>query len=136
MKQLVFLLFICVGIGCVSSKKIKNNSGTLNGTWHPIKQEIGGNLLPSIAFAKQVLVISDSTYTFTAESVDKGALFYGRSKMDIYGRDGVNKGKHLTAIYKMENDLLTICYNLLGDSYPSKFEAKSKSTLFLVVFRK
>ena len=29
--------------------------------------------------------------------------------MDIYGREGVNAGKHFTAIYKMESDQLTIC---------------------------
>ena len=56
--------------------------------------------------------------------------------MDIYGKQGVNAGKHFTAIYKLENELLTICYNLRGDSYPAAFETKGKPTLFLSVFKK
>ncbi len=56
--------------------------------------------------------------------------------MDIYGKEGVNAGKHFTAIYKYDNEQLTICYNLSGDSYPKTFETKSKSRLFLSVFKK
>jgi hypothetical protein len=35
-----------------------------------IKQEMGGTLLPKAAFENQKLIISDSTYTFIAESID------------------------------------------------------------------
>ena len=72
----------------------------------------------------------------TAESVDKGILKYKGGQMDIYGKEGVNAGKHFTAIYKMENERLTICYNLKGDVYPSNFETKSAPTFFLSVFKK
>ncbi len=108
----------------------------LNGTWVPVQQELAGKQLPAAAFEKQKLVISNNAYTFTAESVDKGELKYGDGKMDIYGKEGVNTGKHFTAIYKLEQGQLTICYNLAGDSYPGTFESKSKPTLFLSVFRK
>ena len=80
--------------------------------------------------------MSDSTYTVIAESVDKGVMRRTDDKMDIYGREGVNAGKHFTAIYKYDNDQLTICYNLLGNSYPETFETKSRPTLFLSVFTK
>ena len=109
-------------------------SDKLDGTWSPVQQEIGGKPLPKTVFEKQKLVISDSSYTLTAESVDKGVLKYANGKMDIYGREGVNAGKHFTAIYKFENGQLTICYNLAGDSYPDAFETKSKPVLFLSVF--
>lgn len=56
--------------------------------------------------------------------------------MDIYGKEGVNTGKHFAAIYKLNNEKLTICYNLNGDSYPSDFETKSRPALFLSVFKK
>ena len=143
MKQLAILLFICLSIGCATTKNTKTNSSALNGTWIPVKQEIGGKELPTVAFAKQKLIISDSAYTFSAESVDKGIVKYSGDKMDIYGKEGVNAGKHFTAIYKYENlpaggagGQLTICYNLMGDSYPEAFETKSKPVLFLSVFKK
>ena len=79
----------------------------------------------------------------SAESADKGEVTYNNGKMDIYGKEGVNAGKHFTAIYKYENlpaggagGQLTICYNLMGDSYPEAFETKSKPVLFLSVFKK
>lgn len=136
MKQLSILFIICLVIGCTGTKNAASKPNKLNGSWVPVKQEIGGSVLPNIAFAKQRLVINDSTYTLTAESVDKGIVKYTGTKMDIYGRDGVNKGRHFTAIYKYENEELTICYNLAGDSYPETFETKGKRLFFLCIFKK
>jgi hypothetical protein len=107
-----------------------------------VKEEIGGNSLPPTAFATQKLIINDTSYTFTAESVDKGVLKYDNGKMDIYGKEGVNSGKHFTAIYKFEPDSsrkgeeLTICYNLSGNGYPETFDTKGQQTFFPSVFRK
>ena len=112
------------------------NSNMLNGTWTPVKQEMGGKELPVIAFQKQQLIIDDTTYVFSAESVDKGTLKYNNGQMDIYGKEGVNTGKHFMALYKLDNGQLAICYNLKGDSYPAGFETKSKPSLFLSVFKK
>ena len=111
-------------------------SNRLNGTWAPVKLEIDGNALPAATFEKQKLIISDTLYTYIAESVDKGSLKYDNGKMDIYGKDGVNAGKHFTAIYKFENDQLVICYNLAGDNYPVAFETKGMPTYFLATFKK
>ena len=97
---------------------------------------MAGKALQKDDFANQKLMISDSNYTFTAESVDKGVLKYGDGKMDIYGREGVNMGRHFTALYKYENEELTICYNMGGDSYPEGFETKGKRLFFLSVFKK
>jgi uncharacterized protein (TIGR03067 family) len=108
----------------------------MNGTWVPTKQEIGGTDLPAAAFEKQKLIISDSTYTVIAENTDKGTVKYKDDKMDIYGKDGPNAGKHFTAIYKFENDQLTICYDLSGSAYPENFETKGKPMYFLAVFKK
>ena len=107
--------------------------------WHVDPRQTGdhGKELPKVVYEKQKLVIVDSNYVFSAESVDKGVVKYrDGDKMDIYGKEGVNTGKHFTAIYKFENEQLTICYNLAGDSYPDGFETKSKPTLFLSVFTK
>ena len=106
----------------------------LDGAWKPVYQEINGMILPEQSFKSQLLTISDSTYTLVAESVDKGVLRYSAAKMDIYGREGVNKGKHFTCIYKLEGDKLTICYNLRGDKYPDDFVTKGLQMYFLSVF--
>jgi uncharacterized protein (TIGR03067 family) len=134
--SLLILCIACASIKTAGSGSNRMKSSGLNGTWLPVKEEIGGTSLPAAAFQSQKLIIKDSTYTFTAESIDKGVVKYKGDKMDIYGKEGVNTGKHFTAIYKYENDELTICYNLLGDSYPEAFDTKGKGSFFLSVFKK
>ena len=92
--------------------------------------------MPTSALENQTLILNGSTYTFIAESVDEGDIKYNDGKMDIWGREGVNTGKHFMAIYKLENGQLTICYNLTGDSYPEKYETKGKPMYFLSEFKK
>jgi uncharacterized protein (TIGR03067 family) len=132
--KLIPLLILC--ISCTGAKIATMTTGDLNGSWVPIRQEIGGVLLPKTVYENQKLIIMDSTYTVIAESIDKGIVKYKEDKMDIYGKDGVNAGKHFTAIYKLENEHLTVCYNLSGDSYPETFGTKGKSMYFLSVFKK
>lgn len=136
MRSLLLMLVLFAVAGCSGSKKATVKQALLNGTWIPVKQEMGGSALPVTAFQNQRLTINDSTYTVVAESVDKGVLAYGDGKMDIDGREGVNAGRHIKAIYQYTNGLLTICYNLRGDSYPEAFETKNRRLFFLSVFRK
>ena len=136
MRYITFISLFVFTFGCSGPQKTVSEQHQLNGTWVPVKQEIGGKILPFAAFEKQQLIILDSAYTFTAESVDKGIVKYTADKMDIYGKEGVNKGKHFTALYKLENDHLTICYNLMGNGYPETFETKAKPMYFLSVFKK
>ena len=134
MRAITFISLVFI-LCCASSIKAAAQNNKLNGTWVPVKQEMAGKELPKVVYEKQKLVMVDSSYILTAESVDKGAVKYDdHDKMDIYGKEGVNTGKHFTAIYKFENDQLTVCYNLAGDSYPEAFETKSKPTLFLSIF--
>lgn len=136
MRLLTTISVLIFGLGCAGTRNTTSKPNQLNGSWVPVKQEIGGTSLPNTAFATQRLMINDSNYTVIAESVDKGIIQYAGNKMDIYGKDGVNKGKHFTAIYKYENEQLSICYNLTGDSYPETFDTKGKRLFFLSVFQK
>ncbi len=131
------LTFISLFVFCLCcSITTRAQSNTLNGTWIPVKLEINGSPLPPVSFEKQKLILNDTTYTFIAESVDKGIVKYKDGKMDIYGKDGVNAGKHFTTIYKFENGQLVVCYNLAGGRYPEAFETKDKPTYFLATFKK
>lgn len=136
MRSITFIFLTLLGLSCARTNHITIELNKYNGTWIPIKQEMGGTLLSNSAFENQKLIINDSSYTVIAESVDKGIVKYKDNKMDIYGKDGANADKHFTAICKYDNEQLTICYNLSGDSYPEAFETKSKPTLFLSVFRR
>lgn len=136
MRSINFYLLFVLFLICSSSVTATAQSNQLNGNWKPVKLEIDGSALPPASFENQKLIIVDSNYTFIAESIDKGIARYKDGKMDIYGKDGVNNGKHFTAIYKFDNELLLICYNLSGDKYPESFETKGKPTYFLATFKK
>jgi len=136
MKFLVFLLLPVFFISCNSSKKTQAVAEDLNGEWIPVQQELGGNKLPHAYYEHQKLTLQDNKYTLVAESVDKGEVKYSNGKMDIYGKEGVNAGKHFPAIYKYENGMLTVCYNLAGNSYPIAFETRPNTLLFLSVFKR
>ena len=138
MRQLTILLLICLaGCSTTTTTNTKMNSDVLNGIWIPVKQEMNGNELPKTAFENQKLTISDSTYTLITDTIDKGIIKYkDDNKTDIYSKEGANAGKHFTAIYKFENEQLTVCYNFSGDLYPVTFDTKNKPTYFLSVFKK
>ena len=136
MRSLKYILLLAAVTGLAGSKYITMKPEDLNGRWIPVKQEFGGKELPKSVFESQELIINDSTYIFTAESIDKGILKFTENKIDIYGKEGVNIGKHFTAIYKYENEELTICYNLAGNGYPESFDIKNKPMHFLSVFKR
>lgn len=71
-----------------------------------------------------------------AESVDKGTYKVAGNKMDIFGKEGPNAGKHLKAIFKLENNQLTICYDLEGKDYPTSFDTKNHPLYFMAVFER
>lgn len=136
MRSLLVAIIVLLAIACAVSKNSSMKENKLTGTWVPVHQELAGTPIPVGAFANQKLIISDSNYTFIAENTDKGVVQYAGNKLDIYGKEGPNVGKHYTAIYKFENGVLTICYNLSGTGYPEGFDTKGKPMYFLSVFKK
>lgn len=136
MRSLQFVGLLILLLGCNPTKNTGNTISNLNGTWIPVQQEFGGKSMPKESFEKQNLTLKGSTYIFMAESLDKGVVKYNAGKMDIYGKLGVNEGKHFTAIYKYENEKLTICYNLAGNSYPEAYDTKGKPLFFISVYVK
>ena len=136
MKSLIVLFMVYFIFGCSSSQESASNSGDLNGGWLPIKQEMGGKEMPIESFEAERLAIVGKSFLFVAESADEGTVTYSNGKMDIYVEVGVNAGRHFMAIYKLEQNLLTICYDLKGGDYPASFDTSTNPNLFLSVFRK
>lgn len=135
MKNYLLLVIVALLFSCASTRE-NNTAKSITGTWIPVKQQMGGKDLPEKFYTKQQLVLHDSIYVLTAESIDQGIVHYNGNKMDIYGKAGVNSGKHFTAIYKIENNQLTICYNLMGDKYPQDFNSSVSPMYFLSVFKR
>lgn len=136
MRILNLFILLAFASACNSTKISQMNSYELDGVWIPTKQEMNGKEIPATVYNNHKLTMNDSAYIFGIAQEDKGVVTYSKGKMDIYGKEGVNKGKHYTAIYKLEGEQLTICYDLSGNGYPEAFETMSKPTLFLSVYKK
>lgn len=108
----------------------------LNGTWYTVYQEFEGRALPIPEFEGQKLLLQDSTYTLISGKVDEGIIKANGNHLDIYGTDGLNKGRHYVAIYKINNSKLTICYNLGGNAYPADFKTAGHPHHFLAIFER
>lgn len=136
MRLILISLVLCLTIGCASHKPSKINTASLNGTWIPVKQEMGGTILPVSIYENQKLILKDNKYTVIAESTDEGTVSFNGNKLDVLGVKGPNAGKHIKAICDLQDGLLIVCYNLAGDKYPESFETAGKPTYFMSVFRK
>ena len=133
------MLSLSIAVACTApknSQKMNQSQNPLAGTWAPVQQELGGNKLPAAVYEHQTMILKDSEYTVMAESADKGTVKYDGNKIDIYGKEGPNAGKHFNAIYKYDGATLTICYNLKGDGYPEGFSTVGKPLYFLSIFRR
>jgi uncharacterized protein (TIGR03067 family) len=136
MKVIPFLLFFLLIVSCSSTEETTTNSGELNGGWLPIKQEIGGQEVRSSTFENQRLAIVDKTFIILGARADQGSVRYDDGKMDIHIEFGTDAGKDYKAIYKFEKNLLTICYDLSGRTYPESFEIANNPNLILSVYRR
>ena len=82
MKQLLVLLYIGLCVGCASTKTIQSNY--LNGVWIPIKQEMGGNELPSIAFPVLEPELFGHKYSVNLNRTDLEYLKLQTAQMPAY----------------------------------------------------
>lgn len=113
----------------------------LQGTWLPATAELAGLPVPEEYRKSMKLTIKDDRYlVMAANQKDEGTCKVDSGKspktMEINGSQGPNKGKTIPAIYKIDGDSLTICYNLGGKDHPTEFKTKAGTKLFLVEYKR
>lgn len=128
-------------ISVAQARDDKTDSQALQGSWAVASAEMAGNAFPEQLIKTMSLTMKEGRYTvMVGQAKDEGTAKINSSKspktMEITGTDGPNKGKTLLAIYKIDGDSLTICYDLSGKEYPSEFKTKPDTRLFLVEYKK
>lgn len=113
----------------------------LNGIWHPVSTKLSGAEFEASALQSMELTIKDDDFTTEVGSqTEKGKLKInpGTSPMslDIVSTEGPNVGKVIQAIFRLSDDLLTICYSLQKGVRPVDFTSTSENKYFLVVYKK
>ena len=141
MKKLFILLISIsslVAIGAEDSSEVK----ALQGTWEPVKAELGGQPMPDAVLKKITLKMNKNEYdvTITGEQPDHGTWTVDTSAkpkgMSITGVKGPNAGKSFPAIYEMTADTLRICYDLSGAKRPTEFKSSAGTKLYLVTYKR
>jgi uncharacterized protein (TIGR03067 family) len=138
----ILMLSIATAVG--NDKKaddaIAADLKALVGKWKIEKAEIGGK--ESLALFKELKfeITEGGKYALELGVKDEGTFTVDPGKspkeMDIKGEAGPNKGKTIKAIYKIDGDTMTICYELGGGDRPTKFETKPDTKLFLAVYKR
>jgi len=119
----------------------KADTQALQGSWSVASAELAGKPFPEQIVKNMSLTMKDGRYSvMVGQTKDEGTAKLDSSKtpktMEITGTDGPNKGKTFLAIYKLNGDSLSICYDLSGKTYPTEFKTKPDTMLFLVEYKR
>ena len=142
MKWMLLPAALTAGLFVADAKDdaVKKDVDAMQGKWQIVSLERDGK---SVEVGKDaVRVIKDNTYTvtprpgttiegmFTIDPTAKPKTFDGTATT------GDNKGKTVLGIYKIEDDMLTLCWALPGKDRPTEFKSAEGSGVFLAVHKK
>lgn len=112
----------------------------LAGTWKPTAADLGGNKIDAMVLEKATFVVEGENYSVSVNDfMEKGTFKLDPKKepkaLDFFPTQGNNNGKTFLCVYKIDGDVLTICYSLDTTTRPENFEPLS-NTLLLVKYER
>ena len=112
----------------------------LEGTWLGTSWKRGDGEVPKGKVATE-LVITKDAYEFPTginRISKKGTLKIDSAKntIDFMPEDGFAKGKTLLGIYKVEGDILTLCFTSASLPRPKEFKTADRNTVLATYERK
>jgi uncharacterized protein (TIGR03067 family) len=131
-KSSLLLLAALFLFGCQSMPK---KTSAIEGEWAFASATLGGKDLPLAVFGNSHLNLVAGHYEFQKDVGDYVILpGSDPAATDVVGRQGPNAGKTIPAIYRLDGDSLTICYDLSSKARPSAFQSDTGSQIFLVKY--
>ena len=139
------ILFICLAFATLLSAVAADgpdDSKALQGTWIPVKGELGGQPMADVILKTITLKLTKGDYevTVTGAGTDAGTWAVDSAAqpkgMTIKGVQGPNAGKTFPAIYELKTDTLRICYDLSGAKRPAEFKTTAGTKLYLVTYNR
>ncbi len=116
------------------------DSEAIQGTWRPLKAELGGEAAPELVLRRQVFALCDGRYTlhFDRKVVEAGDYEFtpgGELKALVFrSTQGIHAGRTLPCIYQLAGDRLRVCWGLDG-TRPDAFTARSPER-YLVIYKR
>ncbi len=113
----------------------------LDGTWVPIAANVSGQALVVAELRVARFVLDHGGYQIidrTDHVVDRGDYHVNDAvspqTMDIVGVQGPYAGRVMHAIYELDGDHLTVCYDLESATRPQTMEADEDQLLLSITY--
>ncbi len=113
------------------------------GVWQLRRAELAGKPVPTTPGNEFELKVSGNRYSVSSPSgfQDRGRIeLFGDElsgqarRMDVIGDVGPNKGRRISALYRIVGRDLEIIYDLSGDNRPLDFVSRDGTKLYLVLY--
>jgi len=138
--------FFCLCIAVVTALAAlaadkADDQKSLQGTWLPVKAELGGHPMPAAVLKTISLKMTGNDYHVVADNnPDDGTWSIDSAtspkSMTVIGVQGPNAGKTFPCIYELNtNGNLRICYDLSGAKRPAEFKTAVGTKFYLVTYR-
>src|SRR5262249_2236517 len=115
----------------------------LEGAWVPVAVSVAGQSLEPAELRVRYLLIEGDGYRIIDRSnrvVDSGhyTLKAGLdpAAIDIVGESGPNAGKTLCAVYELDGDELTLCYDVEGGERPVSLAPRRDRPQLLITYER
>ena len=115
----------------------------LEGAWVPVAASVAGQELMVGELRVKYLVFESGGYSIidrTNHVVDSGEYLINEAvrppTMDIVGRDGPNAGRTMLAIFELQDDRLTVCYDLDSAERPSNMQSDEDQLLLSITYER
>jgi uncharacterized protein (TIGR03067 family) len=111
----------------------------LEGTWVPVAADVAGKPLFVQELRVRYFVLESGAYSIidrTNHVVDRGTYHVNEAAatLDIVGREGPGARKTLLAIFQLDVDSLTVCYDLDGEERPANMQPKQDQLLLSITY--
>ena len=111
------------------------------GKWDIVKAELGGKDVIENLKAMKFEITEGGKYTAElGTEKDVGGFTVDVAKtpnqVDIKPTGGPDKDKLIKAIYMLDGDSMTVCYELGGDKRPEKFESTADTKVLLISYKR
>ncbi len=127
----LFAGMLSLSLAACTSPQVRQ--ATVEGDWALTSATLGGKELPLASFGG-LLRLHGGNYVFQNDS-GSYVLLEGKPRaMDVLGAQGPNAGKTIPAIYRLDGDAITICYDLSGKARPVEFKSAAGTLQFLAVY--
>ncbi len=111
----------------------------LDGSWQPERGTMHGEVVPTSALGVMALVVSNGTFKASSGSLSSTGRMnqtgYLSNQFDLNIEGGADQGRLIKAIFKVENQMLTITYSESGE-FPITHDSSADNKYLTLIYKK